>query len=84
MLQRADRELERDPASCLPLWHYSVPPEFKHHPWDYSRFDAGERFFYQPLPRAEYDEIVQQVERWGLDDFMKDKTFETLALPVRV
>ena len=82
VLQRADAELERDPASCLPLWHYSVPSEFKDHPWDYSRFDLGERFCYQPLPRAEFDEIVQQVERWGLDDFMKEKTFDTLALPV--
>ncbi len=84
VLQRADRELERDPASCLPLWHYSVPPEFKDHPWDYSRFDLGERFHYEPLPRAEYDEIVQQVERWGLDDYMTNKDFDTLALPVRV
>jgi NitT/TauT family transport system substrate-binding protein len=84
VLQRADQDLDRDLASCLPMWHYSVPPEFKDHPWDYSRFDAGERFYYQPLPRAEYDEFVAQVERWGLDDFMKDKTFETLALPVRV
>ena len=39
-------------------------------------------FFYQQLPRAEFDEIVQQVERWGLDDFMKEKTFDSLALPV--
>jgi NitT/TauT family transport system substrate-binding protein len=84
VLQRADQELARDPASCLPLWHYSVPPEFKDHPWDYSRFDLGERFHYEPLPRAEYEEIVQQVERWGLDDHMVEKSFDSLALPVRV
>ena len=83
VLQRADQELDRDPASCLPLWHYSVPPEFKDHPWDYSRFDLGERFCYEPLPRAEFDEIVRQVERWGLDDFMKQKAFDSLALPIR-
>lgn len=84
VLQRADGDLERDPASCLPLWHYSVPTEFKSHPWDYSRFDVGERFVYQPLPPAEFAEIVQQVERWGLDDVMAEKTFESLAFPVRV
>jgi NitT/TauT family transport system substrate-binding protein len=83
VLQRADADLDRDLPNCLPLWHYSVPPEFKDHPWDYSRFDAGERFHYESLPRAEYVEIVQQVERWGLDDFMTDKTFEGLTLPVR-
>ena len=82
VLQRADHELDRDPAGCLPLWHYSVPTEFKSHPWDYARFDLGERFCYQPLPRAEFEEIVQQVERWGLDDYMRERTFEQLALPV--
>jgi hypothetical protein len=82
VLRRTDREIERDPASCLPLWRYSVPTEFQDHPWDYSRFDLGERFVYAPLPRAEFDEIVQQVERWGLDDFMKEKSFDTIALPV--
>ena len=84
VLQRAEADLTADPASCLPLWRYSVPEEFQDHPWDYSRFDAGERFHYEPLPRSEYDEIVQQVERWGLDDYMTDKTFDRLALPVRV
>jgi hypothetical protein len=83
VLERAERDLDRDPASCLPLWHYSIPPEFKDRPWDYSRFDVGERFHYEPLPRAEYDEIVAQVERWGLDDFMTHKAFDSLALPVR-
>ncbi len=83
VLQRAEDDLTRDPAICLPLWHYSVPPEFKDYPWDYSRFDRGERFHYAPLPRAEFDEIVAQVERWGLDDFMKEKAFDRLALSVR-
>jgi hypothetical protein len=82
VLERADQDLERDPASCLPLWHYSVPAGFKGYAWDFSRFDVGERFFYRPLPRAEYDEIIQQVERWGLDNFMQAKSFEDLALPV--
>ena len=83
VLQRAEADLATDTARCLPLWHYSVPPEFKDRPWDYSRFDPGERFHYEPLPRAEYDEIVTQVERWGLDDYMREKTFDSLALPVR-
>lgn len=82
VLQRADADLDQDPASCLPYWHYSVPPEFKDQSWDFSRFDVGERFFYQPLPREEYEEIVVQVERWGLDNFMQAKSFEDLALPV--
>jgi hypothetical protein len=84
VLERAEGDLARDPASCLPLWHYSVPPEFKDRPWDYNRFDPGERFHYESLPRAEYEDIVAQVERWGLDDYMTEKRFDSLALPIRV
>ncbi|MBX5493392.1 MAG: ABC transporter substrate-binding protein [Chloroflexi bacterium] len=83
VLQRAEEDLTRDPASCLPLWRYSIPPEFQNRSWDYSRFDPGERFHYEPLPRAEFEEIVRQVERWGLDDYMQEKSFDALVLPVR-
>ena len=84
VLQRAEDDLSRDPASCLPLWRYSIPPEFKDHPWDFSRFDLGERFHYRPLPREEYDQVVAQVKRWGLDDYMQSRAFDELALPVTV
>jgi NitT/TauT family transport system substrate-binding protein len=82
VLERADREITSDPVRCLPLWRYSIPPEFADHAWDYSKFDVGERFFYQRLPRAEYDDILAQVERWGLDDYMVNKEFDALALAV--
>jgi NitT/TauT family transport system substrate-binding protein len=79
-LAQADADLDTDPASCLPLWQHSIPAEFKSHPWDYSRFDVGERFFYQSLPRSEFDEILAQSERWGLADQMQQKSFEQLAI----
>jgi len=79
-LAQADTDLDRDPASCLPLWHHSIPAEFKAHPWDFSRFDVGERFFYQPLPRGEFDEVLAQAERWGLADHMQAKAFEELSI----
>lgn len=79
VLQRADRDLETDPASCLPLWRYSIPPDDGGESWDYARFHVGERFHFEPLPRKEYEEILGQVERWGLDDFMQEKAFDRLA-----
>jgi NitT/TauT family transport system substrate-binding protein len=84
VLQRADADLDRDPASCLALWRHSIPPEFAQHTWDFSRFDLGERFFYQPLPRAEFDELLEQARRWGLDDQMHTREFSELALPLAV
>lgn len=84
VLQRADADLDRDPAGCLPLWASSIPAEFQDRAWDFSRFDIGERFFYAPLDRAEFEEILQAAQRWGLDDYMQARTFEELALPIAV
>jgi NitT/TauT family transport system substrate-binding protein len=84
VLQRADADLDRDSGACLPLWRYSIPPEFQSQTWDFSKFDVGERFFYQRLPDGEFEEILAQVERWGLDDFMVHKEFAELARPVAV
>src|SRR6266508_1173502 len=80
VLQRADADLDRDPASCLPLWRYSIPPEFAKRPWDFARFDVGERFFYQRLPRQEFDQLLTEAERWGLADQMQSKELDELVL----
>jgi NitT/TauT family transport system substrate-binding protein len=82
VLQRADADLDQDPASCLPLWRNSIPAEFQDRQWDFSHFDVGERFFYAPIQREEFDEFLQAAERWGLDDYMATRAFEDLALPV--
>jgi hypothetical protein len=82
VLQRADRDLDQDPTSCLPLWRHSIPAEFQNRAWDFSHFDVGERFFYSSLGREEFDELLQSASRWGLDDYMRARSFEDLALPI--
>jgi ABC-type nitrate/sulfonate/bicarbonate transport system substrate-binding protein len=81
-LDRAEQALEADLPKYLPLWKIAIPPEFEHHPWDLSRFTRGERFVYQPVPRAEFDEVFAQVERWGLDQYTKERDWEKLTYPV--
>ena len=81
-LERAEQALDSDLEKYLPLWKLAVPPEFEsYHPWDYSRFGRGERFVYEPIPRAEFDEVLEQVKRWGLDQYLKDRSFENLSYP---
>lgn len=80
-LDRAERALEADLPKYLPLWKYAVPPEFESHPWDFSRFGRGERFVYKSIPREEFTEVLDQVKRWGLDEYLQDRTFEKLAAP---
>jgi NitT/TauT family transport system substrate-binding protein len=79
-LDRAERALDADLEKYLPLWKLAVPPEFENtRPWDFTRFGRGERFVYHEIPRAEFDEVLAQVKRWGLDQYLKDKSFENLA-----
>ena len=79
-LDRAEKAMDADLAKYLPLWRLAVPAEFQdYHPWDFSRFGRGERFVYQAIPHSEFDEVMDQVKRWNLDQFLKDKTFENIA-----
>ena len=82
-LDRAEKALQADLKKYLPLWEKCVPPEFKDkHKWDYSKFTRGERFVFKPVPRTEFDEILAQVKRWGLDDHLKERSFERLTYPL--
>jgi ABC-type nitrate/sulfonate/bicarbonate transport system substrate-binding protein len=82
-LERAEKVLDSDLDRYLHLWKIAIPAEFERlHPWDLSRFSRGERFVYRPMPRAEFDEVLQQVERWGLDDHLKERSFEKLSYRV--
>jgi len=79
-LNRAEAALEANLAKYLPLWKLAVPAEFENfHPWDFSKFGRGERFVNKPLPNEEFDHVFSQVERWGLDQYLKDRNPATLS-----
>ena len=79
-LDRAERILESNLKKYLPLWKTAIPAEFESlHPWDFSRFTRGERFVYQPIPRSEFDQTLEQVKRWNLDQYLKERSFDRLV-----
>jgi hypothetical protein len=79
-LDRAEQAMDTDLAKYLPLWKLAVPAEFENvHGWDFSKFGRGERFVYAAIPRSEFDEVLDQVKRWGLDQYLKDRSFDHLA-----
>lgn len=80
-LDRAEKALETDLPKYLPLWKYAVPAEFQAGSWDFDRFGRGERFVYESVSRREFDEVFEQVKRWGLDQFIKERSFDNLAAP---
>jgi NitT/TauT family transport system substrate-binding protein len=77
-LDRAEQLLQSDLATYLPLWKHCIPSEFQDRSWEFARFSRGERFVYRPIERHEFDEVLAQVERWGLDQYLNDRSFEHL------
>jgi len=79
-LERAEKAMDANMEKYLPLWRLAVPAEFENfQPWDYAMFGRGERFYYRPLPREEFDATLSQVKRWGLDQYLKDRSYEQLS-----
>src|SRR5262245_21008231 len=79
-LERAQQLIDANPEKYLHLWKIAIPPEFENlHAWDLRRFSRGERFVHRPMPRSEFDEVLQQVKRWGLDDYLEERSFDALA-----
>ena len=79
-LDRAEKAMDADLPKYLPLWKHAVPAEFEtYHKWDFSKFGRGERFVYKTLPHSEFDEVMDQVKRWDLAQFLKDKSYDGLA-----
>ena len=77
-LNRAEHVLQADLRKYLPLWYLSIPAEFQTTNWDFSKFTRGERFVYEPVPKSEFEEVMRQVERWGLDQHVKEREFANL------
>jgi NitT/TauT family transport system substrate-binding protein len=79
-LDRAEKAMDADLAKYLPLWKLAIPAEFEtYRDWDFSKFGRGERFVYKTIPRSEFDEVMDQVKRWDLAQFLKEKTYDRLA-----
>ena len=79
-LDRAEKAMDANVEKYLPLWEHAVPAEFAtYHPWNFAKFGRGERFVYEALSRTEFDDIVAMAGRWGLDDFMKERSMEKLV-----
>lgn len=77
-LDRAEKVLQADLPKYLPLWKHSVPAEFQGQEWDFNKFSRGERFVFEPFPKADFEQIFSQVERWDLAQYVKETGYEDL------
>jgi len=82
-LDRAEKALQQNLSKYLYLWEITIPADLKPlRTWDFSKFTRGERFVYQPIPQSEFDETMEQVKRWNLDQYLKEKSFDKLVYRV--
>ena len=81
-LDRAERAMEADLGKYLDLWEICIPQEFAERKWDLKKFTRGEKFVYKPLPKEQFEEVFNQVKRWGLDQFTKEHSYDKLTLSV--
>lgn len=77
-LARAEAALAAELSRYVNLWELAVPADFQDRSWDYARFGRGERFVHQPIPHTELAEIMDQVKRWSLDQYLKEYDIERL------
>src|SRR5262249_22070829 len=79
-LERAEKAMDADLAKFLPLWQLAGPAGFENfHPSGFSKFWGGERFYYRTLPREEFEETLAQVKRWGLDQYLGERSYDRLS-----
>jgi NitT/TauT family transport system substrate-binding protein len=72
-LDKAEKALQADPDSFLSLWEKCIPQEFKDQPWDVGSWGQGTRFVLEQYTDDKFEKTLGQIERWGLDGYMKKK-----------
>lgn len=78
-LRRADEALRADPLRYMPLWKKNLPPALAGE-YDWSKFGLGEMLVFERYPQETFLETVDFARRWGLDQNMREDSFEALAV----
>jgi hypothetical protein len=82
-LDRAEQALTKDLEKYLPLWKYSIPPEFQNREWRVETWGPGERFVFRPFPKEEYTKVVAAMDRWGFGSHMQERNYDRLVLSLQ-
>jgi hypothetical protein len=78
-MDRAEKALDDNLERYLPLWEHSTSEVLKKHNFDYSVFGRGERFVRGALEDAEFEKLIEQSARWGLDNHVRERRYAELV-----
>jgi ABC-type amino acid transport substrate-binding protein len=72
-LDKAETALQTDLPKYLPIWEKCIPAEFKDRKWNVDSWGQGTRFVLEQYSDEKFETTLGQIERWGLDGYMKKK-----------
>jgi len=79
-LRHADDALRANPGRYMHLWEHNLPPGLAgNHDW--AKFGLGEVLVFERYPEETFREAVDFAHRWGLDQNMRESSFDALAAP---
>jgi NitT/TauT family transport system substrate-binding protein len=72
-LDRAEKALQATPDKYMQLWRKAIPAEFHDRDWNVDSWSQGTRFVFDQYTDEQFNTTLGQIERWGLDGYMKKK-----------
>lgn len=82
-MERAEHALASNLERYLHLWEYSTSNDLKAYDWRYGEFGRGERFVREALPPVEFERLLEQSHRWGLDNHVSERVYDNLLYAAR-
>jgi hypothetical protein len=82
-LKLAEEVLERDTDKYLQLWERNIPPALVGD-YDYASFGRGEKLIFEPYSLEMFEDAMQFAQVWGLDEHVRESTYERLVAPLSI
>jgi NitT/TauT family transport system substrate-binding protein len=82
-LKLAEDALDQDTNKYLHLWERNMPPALAGD-YDYASFGRGEKLIFEPYSLEMFEDAMQFAQAWGLDEYVRESTYERLVAPLSI
>jgi len=82
-LKLAEDALEQDTNKYLHLWERNIPPALAGD-YDYASCGRGEKLIFEPYSLEMFEDAMQFAQAWGLDEHVRESTYERLLAPLSI
>jgi hypothetical protein len=68
----------------LYLWERNIPPALAGNNYDYASVGRGEKLIFEPYSLEMFEDAMQFAQSWGLDEHVRESTYERLVAPLSI